>query len=165
MFRVCSSRGSSSPRMSARLPGSGPGELLGQLGAGPAQLQPQFLGGPLDVHVPPLVPEVPFDLAGDAGLRVGGEVAAEGRVEVVDGLEQADVTDLHQLLGRLGAVPVPLGAGSDQRLIPADELLAGRVPLLAVPRQRLDQLHEFRVTHVGAIRGPGAGAGKDGGHR
>jgi len=102
-----------------------PGELLRQLGAGPAQLQPQFLGGPLDVHVPPLVTEVPLDLAGDARLRIRREVAAEGRVEIVDGLEQADVTDLHQLLGRLGAVPVALGAGPDQRLVPADKRLAG----------------------------------------
>src|SRR5262249_36428071 len=141
-----------------------PGELLRQLGAGPAQLQPQLLGGALDVHVPPLVPEVPLDLARDAGLGVGGEVAAEGRVEVVDGLEQTDVADLHQLFWGLGAVPVALGARPDQRFVPADEFLARGVPLLAVPRQRLDQLHELRVSYIGAVRGGGVAAGQDGGH-
>src|SRR5262249_4652745 len=76
-----------------------PGQLLGQLGAHPAQLEPQLLGRALDVHTPALVPEMPLDLAGDARLGVGRQVAAEVRIEVVDGFEQAYVPDLHQLFG------------------------------------------------------------------
>src|SRR5262249_24471498 len=58
---------------------------------------------------------------------------------------------------------VRLGARPAQRFVPADELLARGVPLLAVPRQRLDQLHELRVSYVGAARGGGVAAGQGGG--
>ena len=167
-----------SARCASRRSSSADAQVLGQLGvawaSGPscwvrsarglADLQPQLLRRALDVHLPALVAEVPLDLAGDARLGVGGQAAADGRVEVVDGLQQADVADLHQLLGRLRAVPVPLGAGPDQRSVTADQHLAGGVALCAAPRQRLDQLHQFRVAEVGGLADGGLRAGKDGGH-
>src|SRR5215472_15889482 len=142
----------------------GTGELVGQLGAGPAQLKPQLLSGALDVYVPPLVPEVPLDLPGDARLGVGGQVAAEGWVEVVDRLEQADVADLHQFLWRLRAVPVSLCARPDQRLVTSDELFASIAALLTVSRQRLNQLHQFGVAEAGGLADGGLWMRKNGGH-
>jgi hypothetical protein len=103
--------------------GGGTAEFLGELEGLLAGLQDQFLQGPVDMDLPALVTEVPLDLAGDARLSLGGQGAAEGRVEVVDGLQQADVAHLHQVLGRLGAAPVSLHAQPDQAPVTAGQQL------------------------------------------
>ena len=99
-------------------------ELLGEGAGGLADLQDEFLGGAFDVDLPALVAEVAFDFAGDAGLGVGGEAAAEVGVEVVDGLDQAEVADLEEVFGGFGAVFVPGGAGADQVAVAGDQQLA-----------------------------------------
>ena len=90
------------------------------------------------MDLPALVAEVPLDLAADARLGVGGEAVADLGVVVVDRLEQADVPDLHQVLGGLGAAAVLPDAGADQLLVAVHEDLAGGGAQLAVPWQRAD---------------------------
>jgi hypothetical protein len=90
------------------------------------------------VDLPPLVPEVPLDLAADARLRVGGEAVADLGVVVVYRLEQADVPDLHEIFGWFGAAAVLPDARADQLLVPVHEDLADGGAQLAVPRQRPD---------------------------
>jgi len=111
-------------------------------------LQQQLLGGPPDVYLPALVAEVPLDLARYARLRVGREVVAHLGVEVVDRLEQADVPDLHQVLGRLGAVHVPANARPDQLLVPADQNVARRRAARAAAGQRAHDPEQLEVVEV-----------------
>src|SRR6266700_350219 len=115
-----------------------PAELLSEFLGGLTQLEQELLGGPADVDLPPLVPEVPLDLAADAGLRVGGEAVADLGVVVVYRLEQADVPDLHEILGRFGAAAVLPDARADQLLVAVHEDLADGGAQLAVLRQRPD---------------------------
>jgi hypothetical protein len=84
----------------------GTAELLRQGLLGGAHLQQQFLVLAADPDLPAPVAEMPFDLATDTWLGVGGQAVPEAGVEAVDGLEQADVADLQQVLGRFGALPV-----------------------------------------------------------
>jgi serine phosphatase RsbU (regulator of sigma subunit)/PAS domain-containing protein len=81
-------------------------QLVGEGLAGLAHFKQQFLGLPAHVNLPPLVPEMPLDLAAHARRRVGGQAVADLRVVVVDGLEQSDVADLHEVLGRFRAAAV-----------------------------------------------------------
>ena len=55
------------------LVGGRPAERVGQLLGRLAQLEQQLLRGAPDVDLPPLVAEVPLDLAADAGRRVRGQ--------------------------------------------------------------------------------------------
>jgi hypothetical protein len=91
---------------------------------------------PLDPELPAPVPEVPFDLAADARLGVGAEAVPAPGVEAIDGLEQADVADLQQVLGRFGAAQVGTHAGLDQPGIAAHQDLADRLASGAAARQR-----------------------------
>src|SRR5690349_1820965 len=111
-----------------------PAELLSELADPLTHFQQPFLNRPLDMDLPPLVAEVPLDLAGDAGLRVSGQAAADTRVEVVDRLEQAHVADLHQVLVWLGAAPVTVGARADQAAVPPHQHLTGGGALGAAGR-------------------------------
>jgi hypothetical protein len=111
-----------------------PAELLGKLLVRAADGEQQFLRLPADAHVPPLVAEVPLDLTAHARLGVGRQPVAERGIEVVDGLEQAYVADLHQVLRGLGAVTVPADAGPDQPGVAVDEYLADDVALRSVRR-------------------------------
>jgi len=86
------------------------------------------------MDLPALVAEMPFELAADARPRVGRQAAAEGRIEIADRLQQADVSHLHQVFLRLGAAHVPPHAGPDQALVAADQQTARRRPLLAGSR-------------------------------
>src|SRR5215469_5185444 len=97
------------------------------------------------MHLPALVTEMPLDLTADTRLRVGGQAAADRRIEVVDRLEQPDVPNLHQFFGRLRAVPVSQHAGLDQRLVSLDEDRAGRFPGPAALRLRSDQGQQLGV--------------------
>src|SRR5208282_3330891 len=94
-------------------------QLLGQLPGRRPGLHGQVLDGPGDVNLPAFVPEVPFDLAGNMRVSIGGQGAANGRVEVVDRRDQANVAHLHQVFSRLRAVPISLDAGPDQVTVAA----------------------------------------------
>jgi hypothetical protein len=61
-----------------------------------------------------------------------------GWVEVVDRLQQAYVADLHELFVWLRAVPVSQHAGSDERLVAADQHLGRGVAAPVAAGQRLD---------------------------
>src|SRR3981081_4753854 len=97
------------------------------------------------MYLPAVVPEVSPDLANNARLGVGAQAGADRRVEVIDGLEQTHVADLHQVLPRLRTALVSLYAGPDQRLVPLQKQLAGRVPDLTAARQRPDHVHELKA--------------------
>jgi hypothetical protein len=114
---------------------------------------------PVDVQRPALVAEVPLSLAADAGPRVGGQAGPGGgdRIEVADRLQQAEVPDLHQVLGRHRAAPVRPNARPDQALVTGDEQLArGRTPLTG-RRQRPDQGQQCQVIEPGQVL-PGGSA-------
>src|ERR1019366_7517453 len=102
----------------------GPAQLLGEFLGGFAQFEQQFLGGPADVDLPALVPEVPFDFAADARLRVGGEAGTDLGVVVVYRLEQADVSDLHEIFDGFWTSAVLPDASVDQLLVAVHEYLA-----------------------------------------
>jgi hypothetical protein len=70
--------------------------------------------------------QVLLDLAADAYLRVGGQVASDRRIEAADRLHQADVPHLHQVLGRLRGAPVPLHARVHQVAVTGYQQLARR---------------------------------------
>ena len=91
--------------------GRSPAELLGQLPDHDAEFHGELLRRALDVNLPARVPEMPLDLPENAWLRVSGQAAADGGIEVVDCLHQADISRLQQVLGRLRAAAVPLRAG------------------------------------------------------
>ena len=66
----------------------------------------ELLETPGNVHRPGLVPEVAPDLADDRRHRVARDVDAPVDVEPVDGLDQADRTDLDEILERLSTAGV-----------------------------------------------------------
>jgi hypothetical protein len=119
------------------------------------------------VDLPALVPEVTLDLTADARLRVGGEAVADLGVVVVYRLEQADVSDLHEIFYGFWAAAVLPDAGPDQLVVPVHEYLAGRGAQLAIPGQRADlseqgvvgQLFQLRTRPWvdGGITGVGGG--------
>jgi hypothetical protein len=87
------------------------------------------------VDLPALVPEVALDLAADAWLGVGGQAVADLGVVVVDRLEQADVADLHEVLGGLRAAAVLPYARADQLAVTLHDYLAGGGSQLAIAGQ------------------------------
>jgi hypothetical protein len=65
---------------------------------------------------------VPAQLAEDGGRGVGGETDGPVDVEPVDRLHQPEAGDLHEIVGGLTAVGVPVGqrAGKRQHLLGED---------------------------------------------
>ena len=59
--------------------------------------------GPGYLDRPALVAEVPLDLAEDGGGRIRGKLHTPVQIETVDGLDEADATDLDEVLHRLAA--------------------------------------------------------------
>jgi hypothetical protein len=90
------------------------------------------------VNLPPLVAEVPLDLAADARLRVGGEAVADLGIIVVYRLEQADVPDLYEIFCGLRAAAVLPDARADELLVAVHDYFADGGAHLAVSRQRPD---------------------------
>src|SRR6185437_9830097 len=103
----------------------------------------------LDTDLPAFVAEMPLELAADARLRVRGQASADGRIEVADRLQQADITHLHQVLRRLRAVHVPSHTGPDEALVAGDQQLARRLPPLAGLRQPPDDAEQRPVIQSG----------------
>jgi hypothetical protein len=126
-------------------------ELLGKLPGRRTGLHHQLFDGPDDVKLPALVPEVPSNLAVNMRAGIGGQGAADGRIEVVDRRDQADVPHLHQVLGRLRTAPISLDAGPDQATVAADQQLARRYPPLAEARQRADDAQQLTVIQLGEL--------------
>ena len=65
-----------------------------------------------------------FDLAQDSGCRKRRELESALRVKAVDSLEQAQITNLHQVIERLAAVLKLVGKKPYQVHVGHDELLA-----------------------------------------
>jgi hypothetical protein len=77
---------------------------------------------------------VPFDLAAEARRGVGAQAVPDSGVKLIDGLEQADISDLHKILDRFRAPAVRPDTGLDQAGVALDQDLADRGPLPAVAR-------------------------------
>ena len=74
-----------------------------------------------------------LDLADDVRRRVGRQLDAARDVEAVDRLDQADRSDLDEVLELLATVGVTPRQRADERHVVLDELLArGHVALLVV---------------------------------
>jgi hypothetical protein len=71
-------------------------------------------------------------------LRVRGEAVTDLGVVVVYRLEQADVSDLHEIFDRFWAAAILPDAGADQLLVAVHEYLAGSDAELVISRQRAD---------------------------
>jgi hypothetical protein len=63
---------------------------------------------------PALVPKIALDLANDRRRRKGGEFQPTLRLETLDCLEQADVSDLNDIFERLATIGEFLGEKDDQ---------------------------------------------------
>jgi len=111
-----------------------PVQLMGQILDGIAHLEQQFLQRAGHLDLPALVTEMPLELAADAGHRVRRQPVPERRVVVADGLEQPEVADLHQVVGRLRAVPELSHARPHQRREPPHQHLTSGGPLGALAR-------------------------------
>ena len=81
-----------------------------------------------------LVAEVALDLAGHGQRREGGELEAQVGVEALDGLDQAEVADLHDVVERLAAVLELAREEVDEVVIRIDELGADAIALGRVGR-------------------------------
>jgi hypothetical protein len=77
----------------------------------------------------------------------------QARVEPVDGLHQADVADLHQLVRRLRAALVPARARAHQQLVAHYEDLAGRGPGPAAGRLVVDEAEQILIIKLCQVRG------------
>ena len=66
-------------------------ELLCQVARRLADFQYQVLQRAVDMYLSAPVREVPLDFPDDVGPGVAGQAAAEGQIEVVDRLQQADI--------------------------------------------------------------------------
>ena len=81
---------------------------------------------------------MPLDLADDVRRRVGGQLDTALEVEAVDRLDQADRTDLDQVVELLAAVRVAPRERPHERHVPLDQLLArGQVAVVVVGAQQL----------------------------
>ena len=129
--------------------------LLGHLAGRPRTSSSRSWSGRSTCTCQRLSRKCRLSLPADARLRVRGQAAARSRVEVVDRLDQAHVTDLHQVLGGLRAAPVPVNTGADQAPVALDEQLARGGPAAAGRGQRVDKLQQLTI----------AGGFCGGGHR
>ena len=80
----------------------------------------------------PLVAEVALDLAGDGQSGEGGELVAEVGVEALDGLDQAEIPDLHDVVERLPTVLKLPGQEIHKVVVGVDQLCANAIPLNGV---------------------------------
>ncbi len=101
-----------------------------------AQLAPQLLARLLDrqaellqvaggAHVPGRVAEVAAQLPEDRRDRVAREGEPALGVPAIDGLDEADRCDLHEVVERLGGAAVPQRQAAGERHVALDQLVAG----------------------------------------
>jgi len=85
-----------------------------------------------------VVPEIAADLPHDHGHAIGGEAHVQIRVEVVDGLDEADAPHLEQVVRVLPPVGKALDHREDQPQVARDQFLPGlHVPLLGPEQEGL----------------------------
>src|SRR4029450_6009306 len=104
-------------------------ELCGELVEHARESNGQLLEAARDVHRPRLVPEVSADLADDRRHGVARELDAPFDVEAVDGLDETESTDLHEVLERL-----PPAAGTAYPENPTPRSTSKRSTALMRPR-------------------------------
>ncbi len=141
--------------------GGGAAVLLRQVAGGLGQAELELLQPARNPDGPALVAEVPLDLADDGRRGVGGELDGALEVEAVDGLDQPDGRDLHEVIERLAAVAEPPGQVLHQREVGLDEVIAQPRPAGVTLRQA-PELDEHRAG-LGPVGGRALGAGADGG--
>jgi len=100
-------------------------ELVRELVEDAREADAQLLQAPRDVHRPGLVPEVAPNLADDRRHRVARELDAAIDIEPVDGLDQSEGADLHQILEWLAATRIAIGERSDEWHELEERLIAG----------------------------------------
>jgi hypothetical protein len=131
-------------------------ELRGEAVDGLGELGVELLDVARDAHAPAAVAEVALDLARDVRGGEGGELDAALDVEAVDGLDEADGADLHEVVERLAAVGVPAGDVADERHHALDEHAA--CFKIAVPVVQLEESdlvdHACRGAVLGGAHGP-----------
>ena len=123
----------------------GDADVLSDLGRGgrPAELAAQILGRALDAdghllqvtrdaHGPAAVSEVTLELTEDRGHRERGKGRRAVRLEPVDGLQQSERRDLHEVVQRLPATLIAPRKLPREREEPLDERLPGREVAVAV---------------------------------
>ncbi len=107
----------------------GASQLLGQVGGGRGDREPQLLEPARHADRPATVAEVPLDLADDRGSGVGRELHPAAGVEPVDRLDQADGADLEQVVERLTPVEEPPGEVLHEGQVQRHQLAAQLAPL------------------------------------
>ena len=128
------------------------------------ELGVQLLDVARDADRPAAVAEVALDLAHDVRGGEGGELDAAVDVEAVDGLDEADRADLHEVVERLAAVGVAAGDVPDQGHHPLDELttrLEVAVPVIALEQGQL--VGDARHGGLGGVLGAHLGWASVGG--
>jgi hypothetical protein len=103
-------------------------ELALEFRGGVLDGQRAFLERPRNAYGPAFVAEVALELPGDGRHGVGRERAPAGGVVALDGVEQTERGDLHEVLGLSAAAVVAAGEVLREREEPLDQ----RVPCLQV---------------------------------
>jgi hypothetical protein len=128
-------------------------ESLFEQGTRRAHVVAPVLTAARDAHLPAEVSEVPTELAEDGRHGERRELGAAARIEPLDGLDQADPSDLEEIVVRLAPADVPPGASLRQSLV-VDEQPVGRARRPRRPRSG------SRGVRVG-IGGRGTGRARD----
>src|SRR5581483_11268154 len=100
----------------------------------PPEPDVQLLDAARHVHRPRLVAEVPLDLSQDGRHGVRGQLHPPLGVEAVDRVDEADATDLDEVVERLAASRVAERQRADERHQVLDQLLARRPVALVLVR-------------------------------
>jgi hypothetical protein len=97
-----------------------------------------------------------LQLADDRRRRVRAELDLAVDVEAVDGFQQSDAGDLHQVLDRLAATAEAAHEVLDERIVDPHELLARGLCFGAAGAQLLEELaHSFPVDGTRGLFGHG----------
>jgi len=128
-----------------------PAELGRQLVEDAGEPKAELLEASGHVHRPRLVAEVPADLPDDGRHRIAREVDAAIDVEPVDRLDEADRSDLNEILERLAAPGIPQRERADERHELDERLVPGG--LVAVPVVGDQQGVDVFVHDAGHLRG------------
>ena len=100
-----------------------------QLGPTGGERRLEFLRPPGHVYQPSGVAEIPLDLSENRRRRVGGKLQAAVGIEAINGLQQSDRADLHQVGHWLVATAEPAGEVLHERHVHLDELVSQHLAL------------------------------------
>ncbi len=107
--------------------------LKGEAVSGVFDRQGQLLGFARDVHTPPVVSEVAFELTDDRGHRERAEVVAKLGPEAVNRLDQAQRRYLQKIVKRLTGAAVAARQLTSQGQMAPHELIASPPVSVSVP--------------------------------